>query len=177
MTLSAEVISAIAAVVSAVGGAFAAIAAFRSADSARKMEQAANETERRSALRQLVVTAKEVEVEGARVTAVATATVLSLRDLAIFSGSPGGSRENAAVAALNLLAVRANAIEAEGKLFGAWPSSLSSSPLEEIDRVATKLWALRIEAVAMRRDIESQRSEFERQNHTYRQKVILGTNT
>lgn len=174
MMLSAEIISAIAAVVSAVGGAFAAVAAFRSADSARKTEQAAEEMERRSALRQLVVTAKEVEVEGARCAVVSAAAIRSRRDLAIFSGGPGGSREKVDVEALAGKAERANAIEAEGKLFGAWPSSLAASPLEEIDRVATKLLALRTEVIAMRQDLEGQRSDFERQNDTYRQKVIQG---
>lgn len=172
--LSAEIISAIAAVVSAVGGGFAAVAAFRSADSARKAEQAADEAERRSALRQLVLTAKEVEVEGARCAVVSSAAIRSRRDLAIFSGSLGGSCEKLDAEAFAQKGERAKAIEEEGKLFGAWPSSLAASPLEEIDRVATKLLALRVEAVAMRQDLENQRADLERQNDTYRQKVIQG---
>jgi len=172
--MSAEIVSAIAAVVSAIGGAFAAVAAFRSADSARNAEQAADEAERRSALRQLVLTAKEVEVEGARGAVAAAAAVRSRRDLATFSGGLGGSREKLDVSALSVKAERAKEIEAEGKLFAVWPSSLATSPLEEIDRVATKLLALRVEARAMRQDLESERADFERQNDTYRQKVVQG---
>ena len=174
MILSAEIISVIAAVFSAVGGAFAARAAYLSADSARKAQQAVDEAERRSALRQVVVTAKEVEVEGGRCTAVAAAAIRSCRDLATFSGGLGGSRQKVYVEALEAKAARAAEIEGEGKLFGAWPSSLAASPIGEIDRVAVKLLARRTEAIAMRQDLEGQRADFEGQNSVYRQKVIQG---
>ena len=42
---TAEIVSALSAVVSAIGGGFAAVAAFRSADSARKAQSSADETE------------------------------------------------------------------------------------------------------------------------------------
>jgi hypothetical protein len=169
-----ELVSAIAAVVSAVGGGFATVAAFRSADSARKAQQSADEAERRAVLRQVVLTGKEIELESRRCVDTAERARRSYRDLAIFGGGLGGSRHQLAQDALTEKAKRAEAIESEGRLFGTWPSTLETAPFSEIDRVLTKLLALHSEAKAMRDDIERGRADVERQCDAYRNKVIGG---
>lgn len=169
-----ELVSAVAAVVSAIGGAFAAVAAFRAADSARQSQSSADEAERRAVLRQVVLTGKDIELEAKRcVDAIALAS-RSHKDLAIFAGGLGGSRNQLVKDTLAEKTKRVEAIEGEGKLFSTWPSTLESAPLSEIDRVLTKLLALLSEAKGMRDDLERGRADVERQCDAYRNKVIGG---
>ena len=169
-----ELVSALAAVISAVFGGFAAVAAFRSADSARKAHLSADEAERRAVLRQLILTAKDIELEANRCVDVAELAGRSHRGLANFAGGLGGSRHPLAKDALTEKTKRAEVIGSEGKLFATWPSNLETAPLGEIDRVLTKLLALLSEAKAMRDDLERGRADVERQCDAYRNKVIGG---
>ena len=169
-----ELVSALAAVTSAVLGGFAAVAAFRSADSARKAHLAVDEAERRAVLRQLILTAKDIELEANRCVDVAELAGRSHRGLANFAGGLGGSRHQLAKDALTEKTKRAEVIGSEGKLFATWPSSLETAPLSEIDRVLTKLLGLLSEAKAMRDDLERGRTDVERQCDAYRNKVIGG---
>lgn len=84
--MSAEVVSAIAAVASAVGTVLATWAAFRSAGSAQLAQQAAAEAERRFAFRQLCLTAGEVIVEFRRVESRAVDAKQAYTTLFAFSG-------------------------------------------------------------------------------------------
>lgn len=167
-----EVVSAIAAVVSAIGGGFAAVAAFRSADSAREAQRAADETERRFLLRQVALTAKEVVLEADRTSSAAAITLRSYDDLSVFSGAVGGSRHQLVKDALAEKSQRAKAIGKEGEIFDVWPSSLENAPAAEIDRVLTKLLGLLLEAKGMREDLERERADVERQCDAYRKRVI-----
>ena len=169
-----ELVSIMAAVASAVGGAFAAVAAFRSAGSARDAQRAADEAERRALLRQVVLTAKDVALEARRTLNAAVLTLRSHKDLATFSGGLGGSRHQLAKDALADKSAGAAAIEKEGKVFDAWPSSLEKAPVAEIDRVLTKLLGLFSEARSAREDLEQERADIERQCDLYRKRVIEG---
>lgn len=169
---TSELVSAVAAVVSAVGGAFAAVAAFRSADSARKAQRSADDAERRATLRQLILTAKDVELQAIRCAEVVTLTVRSYKDLATFTGNVGASRHQLIRDALVAKAKRAEEIRTEGKLFGERPTPLESAPPSELDRVLTKLLALLSETSASREDLERERAEIERQCDAYRKVVI-----
>lgn len=169
---TAEIVSALAAVLSAIGGGFAAVAAFRSADSARKAQSSADETERRAVLRQVVLTGKDIELEAKRCIDAVTLTSRSYTDLASFTGTLGGSRYQLKKDALEEKGKRAEMIESEGKLFGTWPSNLERAPLGEIDRVLTKLLALLSEVKGMREDLERDRADVERQCDAYRNKAI-----
>jgi hypothetical protein len=173
-SMSAEIISAIAAVVSAVGGAFAAWAAMRSAKSAQDTKDAATDSERRALLRQVILTAKDVDLEAERALGVAISVGRSRDSLAIFSGALGGSRHKLDKGALEARVARVNEIQSEGKLFSAWPSTLEKAPLDEIDRVVTKLLSRRAEAVGAREDLQREHDSLERQCDTFRQKVTQG---
>jgi len=165
-----EVVSAVAAVVSAIGGGFAAFAAFRSAGSARKAQLSADKAERRSVLRQVVMTAKEVELDAKRCVESASLAERSYDDLAIFTGSLGGSRHRLMEDALSEKTRRAESIKNEARVFSAWPSTLELAPLDEVDRVLTKLLALSSEARAMREDLVRERADVERQCEALRKK-------
>lgn len=167
-----EILSLAAAFASATCGVFAAIAAFRSADSARSAQTSADASERRSALRQLVLTANEVGLEAQRCISYAALVARSHQGLAIFTGGPGGSRHQLVKDALAEKSRRAATIEGEGMIFGAWPSTLGDAPLNEIDRVITKLLVLRMDVSAMRSDLENERADVERQCDLFRSKAI-----
>lgn len=98
---TAEVVSAAAAVVSAIWGAFATWAAFRSADSARASQRAVEESERKTALREVAVTAAEIKVEEQRAAARGAEVALASRALEAFSGSYGNSSTQLMVSAVN----------------------------------------------------------------------------
>ncbi len=68
------------------------VAAFRSADSARKAQLSVDEAERRSVLRQVILTAKDIGLEANRCVYVAELAGRSHRGLANFAGGLGGSR-------------------------------------------------------------------------------------
>lgn len=88
-----EIASAIAAVISAVGGAFAAVGAMRSASSARHAQQAMERSEKRAALRELVVSWNELQVELQRVVSRATELRTAYQTFFAFSGSSEHSSE------------------------------------------------------------------------------------
>jgi|SRR6478672_9266214 len=169
-----EIVSAVAAAVSAIGGAFAAVAAFRSADFARKAQLSADESERRSVLRQVILAAKEVQLDAKRCVDATSLLARSYKDLAIFTDNLGGSRYQLMKDAIEEKTKRAEYIENEGSLFSAWPSTLESAPLEEVDRVLTKVLSLSSEARAMYSDLVRERDDVERQCDAYRKSVIEG---
>lgn len=164
--------SAIAAVVSAVFGVLAVVAAFRSASYAQKAHDAAEDAERRGALRQVISTAKEVELEARRGIDAAALAGRSRNDLAIFAGGLGGSRNRLSQEGYAAKSKRAEEIASEAKLFAAEPSTLEKAPPLELDRVLIKLTALLSEARALREDLERERTELEAQCATFRQAVL-----
>lgn len=170
--MSTESISAVAAVVSAIFGGLAVLAAFRSAAYAQKAHASAEEAEKRSALRQLISTALEAELEARRTTDAAALASRSRNDLAIFTGGLGGSRSKLSQEAYAAKASRAEEIAREARLFSAEPSTLAYAPGAELDRVLTKLLALLSEAKALREDLERERNELEAQCATFRQAAL-----
>lgn len=154
MASNPELVSAAAAVISAIGGAFAVLAAFRSADSARSSQRAAEEADRRAALRHIAVTSSEVVTEAMRVGSRARDAKLAYNTLAVFSGSFGNSSIVARVAEVDCKAQRAGELSNHAKLFAEGATSLSQAPREELDRVQFRESAALIEVRALREDLE-----------------------
>ena len=167
-----EVVSAVAAVFSAIGGTFAAVAAFRSAASARHAQASADEAERRSMLRQLVLTAKDVVLESGRCVTAAALAARSRKDLAIFTNNLGGPSHKLSRDEHEEKTKRAVAIQGEAKVFSDSPHTLRDSPPSELDRVLTKLLSLVSEARSLREDLERERDDLERQCEHFRRAAI-----
>lgn len=169
---ASESASAVAAVVSAVFGVLAVVAAFRSASYAQKAHDAAEDAERRGALRQVISTAKEVELEAKRGIDAAALAGRSRNDLAIFAGGLGGSRNRLSQDTYTAKSKRAEEIATEARLFSGMPSTIEKAPPTELDRVLIKLTALLSEAQALREDLERERTELEAQCTTFRQAAL-----
>ena len=174
MTDPAVMISAIAAVVSAVGGAFAAVAAFRSAGSARDAYEAAQVFEKRSALRQLTVTASEVLVEGRRAESRCVELKLAYRTLSVFAGAAGGSAERECLANVDKKLEEVTKLLEYAKPFASDRDSLMNGPLDEIISRETKMLQVLTQVRAMREDLEREHASVEGQCTTYREKAIQG---
>jgi hypothetical protein len=170
----AAVVSALAAVLSAIGGAVAAIAAFRSAGSARDAREAAQVSEKRSALRQLTVTANEVLVEVWRVESRAAELKLSYRTLSTFEGSFGGSRETLYLGEVDRKVATIVNVSEAAKPFASGQDHLMNGPVEEIAAREIKISQLLTEARAIREDLEREHASVQVQCATYREKAIQG---
>lgn len=170
--MSAEVTSAIAAVISAIGTVFATWAAFRSAGSAQLAQKAAAEAERRSDLRQLCITAGEVLVEFRRVESRAVDAKQAYTTLFTFSGNSSGSRRNIYISAIEEKSKTATQLQNHAQLFISPPKNLGTAPLDEIDRIQTKLSNSLTEMRALRQDLEREHASVESQNAVYQEKVI-----
>ena len=174
--MDANLVSLFAAVLSAVFGVVSGVAAYKSAIAAKRAQESSDEAERRGVLRNLVVTAREVEVESARSCEVAEKAGRSRNDLAVFTGNVGGPRSKSDQEGYSAKSTRASEIGREAKLFSTWPSVLEKAPLEEIDRVLAKLLALRSEVTAIRQSLESSHADLERQNDTFRNRGVAKWN-
>ena len=167
-------ISVIASGVSAVGGAFAAVAAFRSAGSARDAYEATQVFEKRSALRQLMVTASEVLVEGRRAESRGAELKLAYRTLSIFAGAFGGSAERECLANTDKKLDEVTRLSEYAKPFTCDQAQLMNGPLDEIISRETKMAQVLAQVRAMREDLEREHASVEGQCTTYREKTIQG---
>lgn len=125
-------------------------------------------------LRQLELTASEVLVETRRVEARGSEAKRTCRSLAIFSGSAGGSREAIYQKAIEEKVEAADAHAEYAKLFASQSQKLSFVPLEEIDRVQTKLSNALTEVRALREDLEREYASVEGQCAAYREQAVHG---
>ena len=167
-----ESVSAVAAVVSAIFGGLAVIAAFRSASYAQKAQASADDAERRAALRQVLSTARDAELEARRSIDAAALAARARNDLAILTGNLGGSRHRLSQEIFAAKTKRAEEIAGEVRLFSGEPSTLEKAPPIELDRVLTKVSAHFSEARALREDLEREQTDLEGQCATFRRAAL-----
>jgi hypothetical protein len=134
-----EIASAIAAVVSAGGGAFAAVAAFRSADSAREAARSAEDSNRRTMLREVSSTAASILVAVLGVKSRATELNTEYTSAEVFSGSAGNSSLQKLKEITLELQTKAESFVADAGLFANGATQLAAAPSEEIDRIWVRL--------------------------------------
>lgn len=168
------VISAVAAAMSAIGGAFAAVAAFRSAASAREAREAAETSEKRAALRQLMVTTNEVLVEARRAESRGAELKLAYRTLFTFGGSSGGSREGLYLAEVDKKLAGVTKLSEHAKPFASDQDGLMNGPVDEISSRETKVAQVLTQVRAIREDLEREHASVEGQCTTYRENAIRG---
>jgi hypothetical protein len=170
-----EIASAAAAVVSAVGGAFAAIAAFRSADAARDAARTAEESERRALLREVSNTAASIQAAVLGVTSRGQELLLEYRSAEIFSGSAEHSGLRQLREATETLTERARSFIADAQLFSGGAKSLVESPIDEVERVRTKLAESLALVQVIREELDRKYKAMAEQNLQHRQVALQAT--
>lgn len=169
---SVEIAAAVAAIVSAFGGAFAAIGAMRSASSARHAQDATERSEKRTALRELVVSGNELKVELQSVVSRATELKISYRTLFAFSGSSHHSSEALLLSTLDEKVSSAQrAVESVAKI-STDITTLYDAALDDINKRYTEVQQALFSTHSLREDIEREHSSIEAQCATYREKAI-----
>jgi hypothetical protein len=150
-----SVVSAVAAVVSAVGGTFATVAAFRSAGSALKSQEAVEASEKRFALRQLMVTASKVLVEAKRAESRGAALKLSYSTLFTFAGGSGSGLQAHHLVEIDSKLAEIAKLSEYATPFVSGQDVLMNGPLDEIScreikvaQVLTQVTAIREESGA-----------------------------
>jgi hypothetical protein len=167
-----EFTSAIAAVVSAIGGAFAAVAAFRSAASARDATHQAEESERRALLREVSSSAASVQAVVLGVSSRGKELLLEYRSAEGFSGSADNSSLLALRESVEQLVEQARTFVGDAQLFSGGAKSLSSAPIEEIERVRTRLTENLGLAQVIREELDRKYFDMASKNMQYRQAVL-----
>lgn len=169
---SVEIASAVAAVISAVGGAFAAVGAMRSASSARHAQEAMERSEKRAALRELVVSGNELQVELQRVVSRATELRTAYRSLFVFSGSSNHSSEKLLLSALEEKVGSAQKSAESVAQLSTDVTVLYDAALDDINKrhaqVEQSLFLVR----SVREDIEREHSSTEAQCAAYRDRAL-----
>lgn len=158
--------------VSAIGGAAACIAAFRSSGHAKKAFEENQKMEKSFALRQLSINAHQVVVEVDRIKWTAQGLTAAYKELAVFAGADGGSRQTVMLAEVDEKIQSAEALKEKASPFIELNHDLLHGPLEEISSREVLMSQLQVEATALREKVEIELYEAQAQNAAYREKAI-----
>jgi hypothetical protein len=167
-----EIASAVAAVVSAVGGAFAAVAAFRSADAARGVARAAEESERRALLREVSSAAASILAAVLGATSRGQELLLEYRSAEVFSGSVGHSGLRQLRESTETLIEKARSFTADAQLFSGGAKSLAGSPTHEVERVRIRLTESLALVQVIREELDRKYKAMAEQNLQHRQVAL-----
>jgi hypothetical protein len=167
-----EVASAIAAVVSAVGGAFAAVAAFRSAATARDATRQAEETERRALLREVSTAAASIQAAVLGVSSRGQELLLEYRSAEVFSGSADHSALRQLRESTENLIEKARSFVEDAQLFSGGAKSLSDAPIEELERVRTRLMETLGLVQVIREELDRKYLDMAARNLQHRQVIL-----
>jgi len=165
ITVSAEGISAVAAVASAIASVIAIAVARRSAAAADKSADAAARTLRRSAVRELVTLCHEVIAEQLRIDDLAASLRSAYTTLFVLSGASGGSRETTLMSTLDEDVRGAASLAGEATTLGDDLAKLHASSDDDIDQMSTRLVKARTRLRAIRESIEGQLTQTRAQIH------------
>ena len=169
---SVEITSAVAAIVSAVGGAFADIGAMRSASSARHAQEATERSEKRVALRELVVSENELSVELERVLSRAKELKASYRLLFNFSVSSNNSNEKLVVSAIEEKVLSVQKAAEEVAQHSTDLTTLYDASLDDINKRQAQIQQALFSVRSVREDIDREHSSVEAECAAYRERVL-----
>lgn len=170
----ASAISIITAIISAAGGFAAAVAAGISAWSAKAANQQAQMAERRTALRQIAITANDVIITLERINDRAHDLRRSYRDLAQFAGQPGGSIEAKYIGIVDETIARAGKIADRSRPFVKASETLATASVQEREDAMVSVMTDQSEMRAILVDMERELAGREIQIAPYREKAIKG---
>lgn len=167
-----EIVSAVAAVISALGGAFAAIAAFRSAAMARAATQQIEESERRALLREVSTTAASIQATVLGVSSRGKELLIEYRSAEVFSGSSNNANLQGLRESTEDLIEKARLFVPDAQLFSGGAKSLVGVPIEEVERVSTRLSEnLKIVQV-IREELDRKHLDMAARNMQHRQVIL-----
>lgn len=167
-----EIASAVAAVISALGGAFAAVAAFRSADAARDAARNAQESERRGLLREVSSTAALIQAAVLGVTSRGQELLLEYRSAEVFSGSAEHLGLRQLRESTETLIEKARSFTADAQLFSGGARTLAESPIDEVERVRTRLTESLALVQVIREELDRKYKAMAEQNLQHRQVAL-----
>jgi hypothetical protein len=167
-----EIASAVAAVVSAIGGAFAAVAAFRSAASARDATRQAEESERRALLREVSTAAASIQAVVLGVSSRGQELLLEYRSAEVFSGSADHSALPKLRESTENLIEKARSFVEDAQLFSGGAKSLSDAPVEEVERVRTRLTENLTLVQVIREELDRKYLDMASKNMQHRQVIL-----
>ena len=169
-----SLISVIGGTLAAVGGLFAAIAAFRSAGIAKTAANHAQEVERRSLLREVTAVGQSVIAESFRVDDLSNNLKRAYRNLSVFAGQTGGSREKVHVEEVEKKQREVVTLQqgAMGSLENR--ESLRAMSEEELTGLLTKFEGYLIEIRRVKEKLGQELASVEQQNQLFREKAIKG---
>lgn len=173
---SFELLSAGIALASAVGGAFSAFGAMRSAAIARSAQEAAERSEKRVAVRELVVCGSELDIELQRVVARAADLKSSYRSLFAFSGSSNHSSEKLLNEQLEGKVNIAKEIVGDLMAVEFDVNALYDSGFDDINKQFAKTQQALAKVRSIREDIDREFTTTEAQLVTYQEIAIGGKN-
>lgn len=170
-----SIIAAVGGVVAAFGGLFAAIAAFRSAGVAKISAVRAQEIERRSLIREVATSAQAVIAESLRIDDLSNNLKREYKDLSIFSGGTGGSREKVHFDAVEekqkgVISLQQDALSTleDGEM-------LRGMTEEALSGLLTKYEGYLIQIRRVKEKLVLELGSVEQQNHLFREKAIKGS--
>jgi len=152
--MTAAGISAAAAVVAAIISVIAVFIASRSAAAAKKSSEIAAAAFQRTAIRELLVTCREVVAENQRIESLCIDLRTEYTGMFNFAGVGGGGAEKQARAVLDRDIENAKALAAEGAALSKDTSSLLASSGPDIDARSTKIGLDLVELRTIRESIE-----------------------
>jgi hypothetical protein len=167
-----SIISAVGGVVAAFGGLFAALAAFRSAGVAKNAADRAQEVESRSLIRDVTASAQAVIAESLRVDDLSNNLKREYKDLSIFSGGVGGSREKVHVDAVEDKQKGVIPLQQEALGILENGETLRGMSEETISGLLTKYEGYLIQIRRVKEKLGIELGSVKQQNHLFREKAI-----
>ncbi|HHJ16273.1 MAG TPA: hypothetical protein ENJ80_06205 [Gammaproteobacteria bacterium] len=170
-----SMISAVGGVVAAFGGLFAALAAFRSAGIAKNAADRAQEVERRSLIRDVTASAQAVIAESLRVDDLSNNLKREYKDLSIFSGGVGGSREKVHVDAVEEKQRGVMSLQQEALSTLENGEALRGMSEETLSGLLAKYEGYLIQIRRVKEKLLLELGSVEKQNYLFREKAIKGS--
>lgn len=167
-----EIASVVAAVFSAVGGAFAAVAAFRSAATAGDATRQAEESERRSQLREVSTAAASIQSAVLGTSSRGQELLLAYRSAEVFSGSSDHSGFRERRDSAEKLVEKARSLAEGAQLFSGGAKSLTEAPADEVERIRTMLTENLGLVQAIREELDRMYFAIAAQNLQHRQVIL-----
>lgn len=152
--MSADVVSAIAAIASAAVSIIAVYIAARSAKAAELSADSAAKVLHRSAVRELLVQCNEAVAEEERISSLVIDLRSSISSLTISYGQHGGSREKLQKDKLEQDLAAATDLTSEARKIVGSPSALLSSTSEDLDRTQHAVAIAKLQLAVIRESME-----------------------
>ena len=167
--------SAVGGVLGAAGGLFAAVAAFRSAGAAKEAAKHAQQVEHRELVRDVIAAAQNTIAETMRVDDICNRLKMGYRDLSIFTGQTGGSREKVHIDEVEKKQKQVIPPQQEALKLLEDKKLLLDKEESALTDELVKFEGYVIQVRRVKEKLEQDLISLERENQTFRENAIKGT--